>query len=353
MTLVKRHKFKLPLILMVNGALAWPSISSAILQPATHATSGNALTFSVHSVGSKDRYRNKNADCNRAKSCPTQIIANKESQKQSPPNPIDSIIALDGTQLNQVTINWSEFSPAASMFENSGYQLEIVDTISPSTRVTRLVPYVANQARTSIETTGDSGLPSGVLLIFRVRACSNYNTSLANCGSFSRGDPGFALARFPGISPNDGGAQIGWNEFSPNTQKYRLERCTTPGNRVCDFIEVGNALSFLDASAVAGQTYRYSVFACRNNQNSSCVKTGDTKPIRIREPAKPNRIATINATDGTQLNQISLNWSEFAPTASRFINPGYQLEISDSNSVYVLVYSISSESVHAPITIRA
>jgi len=253
-------------------------------------------------------------------------------QKQMVPNPTASITASGGTQLNRVSLSWSEFSPAASMFDNPGYELEIINTTSTDNRVARLIRYVANRPQTIVATAANTGLRSGVLHTFRIRACSNYNMSSATCGAFSSSDPGFALARYPATSPSPGVALINWNQFSPNIEKYRLERCAATGAPLCNFINVGNVFSYEDTSAVFGESYVYSVFACRSNENSSCVKTGDSNPVQIQKPSTPNPITAINASDGNQLNRIGISWSEFTPSAALFDNPGYQLEITNSIS---------------------
>jgi len=254
------------------------------------------------------------------------------------PDAATSITASDGSKKDEIDVDWPEFPteiPPAAPGEfrgRPGFELLITNPASPGSSVALVVgSYRINE--TTVNTGDGQQLPSGVLLNFRINTCADYLFTIRDCAISTTQDSGFALAQFSASSLVKGEALVEWVSFSPQTIRYRLERCLDVNNGQCIFLDVGNSLSYRDSSTLIGESYKYAIYACAEEDNSSCVKTGDTNSITISNQDTPDPISFVSASDGTQLNEIALDWSEFSPTATNFDDPGYIVEIINQASL--------------------
>jgi len=250
------------------------------------------------------------------------------------PDPITFVSATDGVAAGVIFVNWTEFSPDPSLFNNPRYELLVANPTDSGSTVTLEIPYQANQSNTVVNTNNNPQLASGVKLDFSVRSCADTANSAAVCTSSTVQNSGYSLAAFQATSIFIDQADIEWVQFSPQTTRYRLERCTVTATPQCVFIDpIGNATSYTDSTSIADTSYVYTIFACTGSANSSCVETGETNVVTIANQNAPDPVSFVNATDGTVLNQINVNWSELMPAASDYDNPGYVVEIVNQNSL--------------------
>jgi len=213
------------------------------------------------------------------------------------PNPATVVDASDGIQRDRISVNWSEFTPAASNFNDPGYRIVVSNSFSPDFSVIRDVLF-----QDGISFTFDTGsgrpLPSGVELTFNVLTCTNIRSDSPTCVAAESADTGYSRTLFDAGSPSEGVAKIIWKRFSQDTTRYRLQRCTVSPQQ-CAFVgnDVGNVVSFNDTDVDIGTSYTYSVHACSTNQNSSCVEIGETGIVTVVGKVLPDKFEIDNSPD--------------------------------------------------------
>jgi len=267
---------------------------------------GNELRFEDTGLVGGASYRYTIYACTLAanSSCVVTGVTNEvEIARSETPDPADEINASDGNQFNKITVSWSRFSPDAAEFDNPGYLVSVVNPARPANNLVRPVPYTSGTPSAVFNTGPSQDLPSGVKLNFSVRTCSDFDSPSPKCADIQPSDTGFARTRFASGSPKPGVAKIQWQEFSTETDRYRLERCTESSNPVCEFINVGNAVSYSDEGLPEGSRYRYKAFACETPQDNDCIPIGDTSVVTIAGEVEPD--VYENDDNPLELNQAN------------------------------------------------
>jgi hypothetical protein len=217
------------------------------------------------------------------------------------------VTATDGTSIAKVDVTWGAVEGA------TGYKIYRDGSVTALATVGAVLTYA------------DTAAVRGVQHSYVVRASAATGLSAA-----SAADAGYRnLAPPTGVVASDGtstaAVNVGWAAVTGATG-YAIYRAESGGAPVLAGT-VGAVLSYADAGATPGVPYNYTVRATSNVATSAA----STANAGFRNVVAPTNVA---ATDGTQLDRVTITWTEVpGATGYRIFRSGTATSIGSVGAV--------------------
>ena len=240
--------------------------------------------------------------------CLSALLIPSIASAQVPNKPL-SVDASDGTELDRIVVDWSAPSGGGTPTDYDVFRVTLTDFLASPVGCSGAALTTVAHPTTRVD---DTTPTAGVSYVYSVRSrnasgtstCSNVDTGFRKLGSATN------VTATQGTNP--GGVNVSWTAPSGSFSGYELYRDTSPnscGVLINNGIGAG-ATSFLDATAVPGVLYYYSirvVTADINNITSDCSNEANGF-VKVLAPTN------VSATDGTNENEVIVTWT--APTGT-------------------------------------
>lgn len=197
-----------------------------------------------------------------------------------------TVTASDGDSLDYIRVTWQASENATA------YQIWR-GTVNAYSRAS----LIATQASTTYD---DHSPTPGAYYYYWVKAVTPSGTS-----SFSASDSGYRMLAAPtGVSATEGnsnGVTVTWTGVAGATS-YEIGRGDEDATEPASVIGTATSASYIDTTAVPGETYTYFVRA----KAAACFgawSDGDTGSRLVPSPSN------LNATDGTRSDCICVTWT--------------------------------------------
>ena len=236
------------------------------------------------------------------------------------PTPPSGVSASDGTSTASVRVTWRASAGGAY------YRVYRATSNSAS---------AANCIASSVTALyyDDSSAEVGTTYYYWVSAC-NSSGDESDLSSSDSGWRAYSVPSAPtGVSATDGtrtdGVAVTWSASSDATS-YSVWRSNTSSTAGATAIASGiTATSYVDTSAVAGQTYYYWVKAT-NRSGTSGWSNSDTGYRKVAAPLAPTG---VSASDGLSATEIVVSWNASATAESYSVWRGTSSSSSSATQI--------------------
>jgi len=203
--------------------------------------------------------------------------------------PVVQNVSLIGDQEDELQLAWREVPFDEFLDDNdvsqsvdfvSFYRIERIDEDRltsvvelPPSSLSRII--IDGQELFSLSFSEADGLARGKRNAFTVESChdtSATTTPQLVCFPRTAGFPNNGLRNAGGAieaefsasqGSNNSGVLVSWDEPTAAVRRYQIKRCLSSNDQVCNQFEIdGSNTSYLDTSALRGQSYVYTLSAC-------------------------------------------------------------------------------------------